>query len=458
MTCPLPLTPFEQYMLEDDRPNWPMNILLRLQFSGTFARPAFEAAVQASLRRHPLLAAKVEPAGRKRLAWSPASGAPSCVHWTSACDGDSRPAFTPIDLGQEPGLRLRIMEAEETTELWCQCHHACCDGLGLLQFVQDLLVAYAAPDDELPELAPPALAHERLRARGWYGLTPGQLVRLLPRQLVGLLGVRQFFAHTPSPLVPGDIRPTAPEASAGGPAFLVRQLTGEESASLHRVARGLRVTLNDLLLRDWFLAAAAWRRERFPGTEQDWLRLTVPINLRTEATREMPATNQASMVFLDRRPCDCADSGRLLEGIHREMEQIKRCRLGLTFMASVALARALGGLTRMVRGDRCAATAILTNLGVFLSNAPLTTRDGRLVAGNVVLEDIDMLAPLRPYTYAAFSVLTYASQLRIAVHYDPCMLGAREAEALLDAFLTQLRNSAGLSEKVSSKALSGTHL
>ena len=205
MTCPLPLTPFEQYMLEDDRPNWPMNILLRLQFSGTFARPAFEAAVQASLRRHPLLAAKVEPAGRKRLAWSPASGAPSCVHWTSACDGDSRPAFTPIDLGQEPGLRLRIMEAEETTELWCQCHHACCDGLGLLQFVQDLLVAYAAPDDELPELAPPGVAHERLRrARVVYAGTTCS-----PASPVTLLGVRQFFAHTPSPLVPGDIRPTA---------------------------------------------------------------------------------------------------------------------------------------------------------------------------------------------------------------------------------------------------------
>ena len=32
---------------------------------------------------------------------------------------------------------------------------------------------------------------------------------------------------------------------------------------------------------------------------------------------------------------------------------------------------------------------------------------------------------MRPYTYAAFSVLTYASQLRIAVHYDPACLGLR---------------------------------
>ena len=55
MIFPLPLTPFEEYMLTDDRPGCPMTFLFRLRFSGRFRREAFASALRTAVSRHPLL-------------------------------------------------------------------------------------------------------------------------------------------------------------------------------------------------------------------------------------------------------------------------------------------------------------------------------------------------------------------------------------------------------------------
>ena len=55
MVLPLPLTPFEDYMLADDRPQWPMAFFLRLRARGEYSLSVLERAVQAALARHPLL-------------------------------------------------------------------------------------------------------------------------------------------------------------------------------------------------------------------------------------------------------------------------------------------------------------------------------------------------------------------------------------------------------------------
>ena len=69
---PLPLTPFERYMLADDRPDYPMAFPAVVEFSGSLRRAEFDAALEGALREHPLLRARVD--GSRRRPWHQ----PSC--------------------------------------------------------------------------------------------------------------------------------------------------------------------------------------------------------------------------------------------------------------------------------------------------------------------------------------------------------------------------------------------
>jgi hypothetical protein len=74
VTLPLRLTPFERYMLSDDRPLHPMTHISRLVLSGSFVPECFEEAIAKAVQRHPLLRARV----RGRTPWS--------VQWVPAPD------------------------------------------------------------------------------------------------------------------------------------------------------------------------------------------------------------------------------------------------------------------------------------------------------------------------------------------------------------------------------------
>jgi hypothetical protein len=81
-------------------------------------------------------------------------------------------------------------------------------------------------------------------------------------------------------------------------------------------ARRLGVAVNDLLIRDCFLTLKRWRMRT--GDQSGWIRVAVPVNLRTRADRRLPAANKASLVFLDRLARHMADPQRLLHSVHEE--------------------------------------------------------------------------------------------------------------------------------------------
>ncbi len=441
MVLPLPLVPFESYMLADDRPAYPMNCFVRFRFLGRFDRAALDTAMSTAVSRHPLLAAVVRRS-RRRDFWV-AADRPPTIHWLGTAPAESLPSLIPLNVRVEAGLRVVLCEGAGRTDLTIQVHHACCDGMGILRFVEDMLVSYAGACGATPGSALRALCPEQLRNRGRFGLTPGKLLRMLPKQAVGLRGVRRFLMRTPEPLVPHRSQPDNGPLSPGYPAFLTRQLDRTEWARFIATARRFGVTTNDLLVRDCFLALNGWRR-RAVDSPGGWLRLTVPMNLRTMTDRHLPAANVVSMVFPDRLARDMEDPQRLLDSIHQQMSLIKRLQLGLTFLLSLRACQWLpGGLNRMTRADRCAATAVLTNLGAVLDQCPLPYEGGRLVVGDAVLHGVDALAPLRPLTCAALAVVVYAGQPHITLHYDSRVLTAMDAGDLIDDFTARLWESIG---------------
>jgi hypothetical protein len=206
------------------------------------------------------------------------------------------------------------------------------------------------------------------------------------------------------------------------------------------------VTPNDLLARDLFLALAEWRSRQNVRDNGQWLRMMVPMNLRTADDRLLPAADVVSSVFLDRRGPDFVDADQLLRGIHEEMDLIKRMELGLTFVFSLAVYRRLfGSLRKKVQADKCSVSCVFSNLGTPFAHTPLPQDERRIVAGNVTLVDADFVAPIHPYSCVTFAIGLYAHQQTITLHYDPRPLSEEQATDLLETYLRRIQTSIAVS-------------
>jgi hypothetical protein len=447
MNVPFPLTAMEEFFFWDDRPAYPCSCFIRLRFAGCLDQAAFETAVRAVLARHPLLSAKVEVVGRRRLQWSVVEDPAPVMTWEASPVGGTLPPATHLDVRREIGIRFHVRTdaAAAASDLTIQFHHACCDGAGIALFIRDLLLAYAAnmaadknvcPTDQLPPLDPALLP-----GRGRFGLTFGKLLKMAPRQLVGLLGARQFLMRRPVPVIPYRACPNDSPLPANYPATVRYVFDREATAGVRRAAVRQGVTPNDLLARDLFLALAEWRSRQNAGDDQ-WLRMMVPMNLRRAEDRFLPAAGVVSSVFLDRRGPDFADADRLLRGIHEEMDVIKRNQLGFTFVFSLAISRRLmGGLEKQVRADKCAVSCVFTNVGTLFAQTPLPECDGCIVAGNVTLADMDLVAPVHPYSCVTVVAGLYADKLGFTLHYDPRPLSEQQAADLLATYVRRIRMS-----------------
>jgi len=442
MALSFPLTAIEEFLFWEDRPAYPWSCFLRFRFSGQLDRDAFESAVTVALDRHPLLRSKIKKRRFGRLWWEVVDQAQPSIRWRTGSAEDGFPTATHLSLFDEIGIRFDVVADASRSDLVIQWHHACCDGAGIFLFVHDLLIAYALAQGKHPgRLEFPVLDPNRLRQRGKYGLTVSKFLRMLPKQLTGLGGVRQYLTRSAAPIVPHEIRPDDEPPPEGYPAVRSWTFNAEETARLRKAAKGRQVTMNDLMARDLFLALATFRSGQNLADDR-WLRMMVPMNLRSTDDRRLSAANVVSLVFLDRRDADYGDEERLLQSIHEQMDLIKRLHLGLTFVFSSYVCRYLpGGLKRRVRQGKSDISCIFTNLGRVLAHSPLLKNSGRLVSGNATLERIEAAAPIRPNLCASFAVYTYARELTVNLHYDPRVISSEQATCLLDAFVQRTRTS-----------------
>ena len=153
---PLPLAAFEQYMLIDDNPEFPPTFFIQFQLKGHLNLRAHDEAYLEAVRRHPLLCCRVElRKGRYYWVWSPESIASAELNpgvWQA-----TKPWMQPINLFAETGVRAWGEVTDTGAEITLQFHHACCDGIGASQLMEDIAVCYArltTEDEPLPELRP----------------------------------------------------------------------------------------------------------------------------------------------------------------------------------------------------------------------------------------------------------------------------------------------------------------
>lgn len=440
---PLQLSPFEEYMIKDERPAFPMIFSIRLRLSGTVHEARFENAVTAVLHRHPLLNATLTSIGKNRHQWREFTGSRSVVRLRTLPADRDFPEARIVSLFDRPGLQIELVGTEQGQDVVFQFHHACTDGKGALQFIEDLLIAYDVDSDKTllsQRLATrdPMLLRDRARRKWRWGNIPW----MVPNQVLGLIGACKFFLRFPRPIVPQSFPKLDMSPPKDFPTITLEKLTAHELAAIRKEARETGTTTYEQIVGELFLAMREFCSRRHPFRPWHWLRVNIPMDLRTEEHKAIPAANIVSMVFLDRRGRGLREKRRLVRSIHGEMWRIKRFDVKYTFVQFARLLWLCTPLYELLSRSRtCYATAILTNLGQVLVDLPVTYDGQRVRMGDARIESVDLVAPYRPLSSVAFSLVHYASDVYINLHHDPRALSRAEAKELIDTFLRRLKGS-----------------
>ncbi|NLX96222.1 MAG: hypothetical protein GXY83_08595 [Rhodopirellula sp.] len=443
---PLHLSPIEIFMLADDQLRHPMTFVIQLQFSGQIDRGAFAAALAEALQRHPLLQSLITTGKRDLPCWMPATDQGPSLDWRAEGVPIASPVGEKIDLTREIGLRVWVRQGAERATVLLQFHHACCDGTGAYRFIGDLLAGYGirtASADDRPAFGPVQPDLLRLRKH-----------RSLGQAAKSLEGLKRLAIHEgwkiltprPAPLIPPSAASRNGSLTADFPGFLCYGFDRTEHQQFRDAAGRCGATPNDLLLRDLFLALEQWNRSHSVWPRRRWLRIMMPTDLRSGDDHEMPAANMTGYTFLSRLASDCARPDALLRSIRNETALIKYRRSGAAFMDTLFVASQVKWLLPLLLSRRlCLATATLSNAGdpSRRFTARLPRQSGRIVCGDLLLEEITGVPPLRAQTRATVSVSQYHRRLTVSVRCDPHLFRQQDTAAFLDLYVEHLRRSAG---------------
>jgi hypothetical protein len=436
----LPTTAFEEHMLADDRPSHPMVIASQFHFAGMAPRDALAGAFENVMRREPLLTARVEGSRLRRPRWVRAP-LPRLHHATSAeASSIGMVSFPRLSPGDGPVVHAELVECPGAWTINLAVHHAACDGLGLVAFMERWLLEAAGLQARRARPSHEVLAC--LQARGRVATSWDGFLRMLPDLRVGLAGVRQFMSRRVLELGTRNTACVEPDPSVWRPTILVAEIDAATFSRVEAVARAEGVTVNDIFAAAFVAVVTEAAEESGAEASGDsWVRLSVPISLRTKSDHLLPAANRVSMVFLDRQREHCADRRALVRGVHAEMELIRSHALGHIMPMSLELGRLMpGGLRRAANRPAAQATAVLSNLGRCFHRSPLVDASGSLRIGESVLESWWIVPPVRPGTALAVATHETGGRRIVAAHVDPAVLSPAAADSILGRFVAWLRD------------------
>ena len=261
----------------------------------------------------------------------------------------------------------------------------------------------------------------------------------------GLAETWRVLIRRPAPLATPPLHSNGSSAECF-PGFLSASLDRADSQLLRAAATDRGAMLNDLLLRDMFLTLDDWNRHQNPKRRPPRLRIMMPTDMRVSQDCEMPAANLTSYTFLTRDVRDWSSSDELLSSIQAETQSIKSRHSGTKFMSMVAWAsRRQKLLPYLAARNICLATVVLSNAAdpSRRFTAKFKRDAGRIVCGNLVLESISGVPPLRAKTRTTFSISQYDRRVTVSLRCDPHCFRAENTSTLLDLYMRRLRQSVG---------------
>ncbi len=443
---PLPLVPFESMMLYDDRPSYPMTCAAMFEFEGDLRRAAFEQAVALASRRHPLLCSYVRQTRRNQWAWMPAETPPR-VAWLGTEKATEFARCMPLDLRREIGLRIWVRDSGRQPTIHIEFHHACCDGAGGLAFIEDLFAFYAAQfgRGKSGQAALPKIDPSLLCGRSHFPMDRRILSRIRTA-LADAVATWNLVGRCAMPLAYRETPRFQADLEWQKSRFVTRRFDKKLLTGLRKAATACGATVNDLLLRDLYLAIDEWNQYCGAVGSNNRLRIVIPVNLRTRSDLKMSAANKFGYMFVTRHEQHLAKPDELLATLTAEAAKLRRTQFPVRFVRRLAMMKALGfGFPVVFSPRRCLATAIMSNLGDptrrFRTRFP---RHGGLIqVGNLMMTAFSATTPLRPLTRAGFFFNTYGNQLTISARFDPTYFSVTDVRTFLDFYTARFQATAG---------------
>jgi len=452
-TVKLECTAFEKLMLSRDYSTYPCVACLKMVVSGNIVREHFEKAVDQMFEQNPLMRARLTMLFGKP-SWRVQARSDHQIAWRMGEPTPDWPTTSSIDLFAQTGVQFEVYQTEHQptdalginaagpSTIFVKLHHAVADGQGGMTAIHEMWLCYNAlyQGDE-----PPRTKREpdRLRHRNRFGLSGWKLICLLPKLSIGLAGVRQYLMRAPVPVVDHDAMQNIDQVEPSMRAISHR-FTRNETIDFRKAAQRANWNLNELMAASVFVGSSEQRSSENPRTDGEWIRMMVPFSMRVaDDYRHQTAANIVSCIFLDRTRSQISEPGALLQSIHHELELIKRNRLALIFIFSIWIKKVFtvgGSRTRSAIPKRCETSLVFSNLGKLFLGSPLENADGRLVAGQLKIETVEMLGPLAPWMCVTWLALQYGERQTLTLRFDSRIVEPSIACELMAATVKQLRS------------------
>ena len=458
--CGLNLTPFE-WTMSNEVAGSLMEFVVRLCCTGPVDVDLFNQAIVVALKQQPLLQANAT-VGPTHFAscWRPASNTQPIIKWF---DGDPTlgrgvtDEFQPIELENEIGFRFygwqNLLQGEPKTEMRFVFQHACCDGKGAFDFVEDVLFQYqnlqtgnsdeamrSFDDDRIVDRDKHASHSFNIVDRIWRTL----IVR--PKRAANMLLNSPLSLESRAKSNQQDVTDTPRQCSA--------TLDIETTEKLGVCASSLGATTNLVLARELFhvLGDFLERSGVMANDSSDNLvRMLIPFSLRSETHQRMPAANCVSMAYfetkLDTLVHDTAKSPVLLADLVKQLAFIRRWKLQYSWIESIKSYARLWPLIRLFKrksqknnrfSGQQIATTVLTNLGRVFKSGVLPESDGVIKIGSLKIEAAHLVVPCNARQCVNFSVNFYCNRLTLDVSYLPSVVTREAAQQLLDSWQSRI--------------------
>lgn len=434
---PLALSDFEHYAFRDDSAEHPMVIVLRTPLEGQLDVAAFRHALNLTLQQNPLLRARVEDLWWGRSRWQLLTNHEPSLE-TIHFETEHPPfhcALRKFDLRQQAGVHFELRTCAERAVLITWFHHACVDGIGGIRFIGDLFAHYGAitakGDAERPTVRQPN--PEVLRIRGSTKMPGNRRDRCAPLCHT-LIETARLFLRRSYKLARTSSSPPPPANQTVHNIISTRVLPRTVLKRLRKVAASNGATTNDLCMMVFLQQIAAASAADPAAKSNDLFRILMPVSMRTPEHDEISAANVVSYVFHSFRRDQINSPKLLLAAIREKSHQMLNRNEGAAMLHGFALSRWIPGLFRLSqKAQPNFATAVMTNVGevrrVFENRFPL--KNGRAVAGNVVIQRVDGVAPTRENTNFTMAFGTYGGELIMHLNRNTRLFSAGEADSLL---------------------------
>ena len=471
------MTPFE-WTMTDRVARAPMEFVVKIQCTGEVDCEKFTQAILLEVKQHPLLQANAETGPNHRQSyWRAASQAAPQVHWIEE-EFSPEPGFPedfePIDLENEIGLRFygwtgdpNSADSRRDVVMKFVFHHACCDGKGGLDFVQQTLVRYGALCANADPTLESDLQDVQISDRSTRSDHALRFFDRLYRSIVVRpKRVACFLFQRPRLLHPNNADSKnrhsknldSEKLYQSPPCQCSTTIDQKTTKAIGEFAKSHSSTTNLVLARELFHTlndhlknGHQGRTSKSDSAEKRRFRLMIPFSLRADRHHTDQTANCVSIVYLEATKLwldqDKDENPVLLTQLGRQMDYIRRWQMQYSWIESVESYAKFWPLIKLFKKRNkptsqqkglAIATTVMTNLGRAFRNQRWAGNGGQIKVGSLEVETVHVAVPCTAMLNTNFSVNFYRDRLTLDIIYLPSLVAREDAQAILDSWAQRI--------------------